>query len=149
MRRLLAVVLCALSAATTVHAQPGKSGTWQATGKNGAVAAGGQDAVAAGISILKSGGKAVHAAVGTILGLTLTDSELFCFGGEVPIVVFDAKRKVVEVLCGLGTAPKLATREYFAKKGGIPGKGVESAAVPGVLDACVTALDRYGSKTFA
>src|SRR5262249_16411836 len=49
----------------------------------------------------------------------------------------------------LGTAPRLATREHFAKRGGIPGKGVEPAAVPGALDACLTALDRYGTRTFA
>ena len=53
------------------------------------------------------------------------------------------------MLCGLGAAPRLATREYFAQKGGIPGKGVGPAAVPAVVDACVTCLDRYGTKTFA
>src|SRR5207248_1860529 len=52
-------------------------------------------------------------------------------------------------LCGLGTAPRLATREHFAKRGGIPGRGVEAAAVPGALDACLTALDRYGTRTLA
>lgn len=126
---------------------PSKPGTWSGAGKNGGVAAGGQEAVHAGLALLKSGGNAADAAVATILALSVTDSTSFCFGGEVPILVYDAKRGTVEVLCGLGTAPRLATREYF--KGGIPGKGVEPAAVPGVLDACVTALDRHGTKTFA
>src|SRR5262249_49087505 len=53
-----------------------------------------------------------------------------------------------EVLCGLGTAPRLATREHFARTG-IPGSGIEPAAVPGALDACLTALDRFGTLTFA
>jgi gamma-glutamyltranspeptidase / glutathione hydrolase len=125
------------------------TGVWQASGKHGAVAAGGQGAVDAGITILKDGGNAIDAAVATILALSVTDSTSFCFGGEVPILVYDSKRQVVEVLCGLGTAPRLATREHFAKKGGIPGHGIEAAAVPGVLDACLTALDRYGTRTFA
>src|SRR5262249_14886311 len=56
---------------------------------------------------------------------------------------------VVEVVCGQGTAPRLATREHFAQKGGIPGRGIEPAAVPGALDACLTVLDRYGTRTFA
>ena len=38
-------------------------------------------------------------------------------------MVYDAKRGVVEVLGGLGAAPKLATREHFTKHGGIPTKG--------------------------
>src|SRR5262249_7576730 len=126
-----------------------KDGAWKASGKNGAVAAGGKEAVDAGIEVLKKGGNAADAAVATILALSVTDSTLFCFGGEVPIMVYDARRQVVEVLCGLGTAPRLATREHFAKKGGIPGKGVEPAAVPGMLDACLTALDHYGTITFA
>src|SRR6266852_3874771 len=118
------------------EALPGSEGT----GSQGAVSAGGAEAVAAGLEILKGGGNAADAAAATILALSVTDSGGFCFGGEVPILVYDARRRVVEVLCGLGTAPRLATREYFDKKGGIPGKGIEPAAVPGALDACLTAL---------
>jgi gamma-glutamyltranspeptidase/glutathione hydrolase len=129
--------------------QPQQGETWKGSGMKGGVAAGGQGAVDAGMTILKDGGNAADAAVATILALSVTDSRAFCFGGEVPIMVYDARRKVVELLCGLGTAPRLATREYFAKKGGIPGRGVEPAAVPGALDGCLTALDRYGTKTFA
>ena len=123
--------------------------SWHASGKKGAVAAGGQGAVDAGLAMLKSGGNAADAAVATILALSVTDSKEFCFGGEVPIMIYNARRRTVEVLCGLGTAPRLATRAYFAQKGGIPGKGIEPAAVPGVLDACLTALERHGTRTFA
>ncbi|MBM3996766.1 MAG: hypothetical protein FJ303_21825 [Planctomycetes bacterium] len=124
--------------------------SWQAAGKNGAVCAGGAEAVVAGRDALVKGGNAIDAAVATIFALSITDSERFCFGGEVPILVYDAKRDVVETICGLGTAPKLATREYFEKrKGSIPAKGVESAAVPAMVDGCLSALDRYGTITFA
>lgn len=126
-----------------------KSDSWSAVGKNGAVAAGGKPAVEAGLSILKKGGNAADAAVATLFALSITDSTLFCFGGEVPILIYDAKRGAVEVVCGLGVAPRLATRAYFTKEGGIPGKGIEVAAVPAVLDACLTTLDRYGTLSFA
>jgi gamma-glutamyltranspeptidase/glutathione hydrolase len=122
---------------------------FQATGKNGAVCAGGSESVAAGLEALKRGGNAIDSAVTTIIALTVTDSTRVCFGGEAPIMVYDAKRNVVELICGLGTAPKLATREHFEKKrGGIPQKGIESAAIPGLVDGCITALDRYGTFTF-
>jgi gamma-glutamyltranspeptidase / glutathione hydrolase len=130
--------------------QPMKdTGTWKASGKRGAVAAGGQGAVDAGMTLLHADGNAIDAAVATILALSVTDFGSFCFGGEVPIMVYDAKRDTVEVLCGQGVAPKLATQEFFAKKGGIPSRGITAAAVPGQLDACLTALDRFGTKTFA
>jgi gamma-glutamyltranspeptidase/glutathione hydrolase len=146
-RFLVACVVLVLTA-RLAPAQPPASG-WQAAGRNGAVAAGGQGAVDAGIEILKNGGNAIDGAVATILALSVTDSRSFCFGGEVPIIVYDARRKIVEVLSGMGTAPRLATREFFAGRGGIPGKGVEAAAVPAVLDVCLTALDRHGTRTFA
>jgi gamma-glutamyltranspeptidase / glutathione hydrolase len=135
--------------ARPVPAQADRPANWKGQGTKGAVAAGGQEAVQTGLSVLKEGGNAADAAVATILALSVTDSTAFCFGGEVPILVYDARRGVVEVLCGLGEAPRLATRDYFAKRGGIPGKGIEPAAVPGALDACVTCLDRYGTRTFA
>src|SRR5260221_8832799 len=96
----------------------------QASGNQGAVSAGGAEAVAAGLEILRCGGNAADAAAATILALSVTDSGGFCFGGEVPILVYDARRRVVEVLAGQGAAPRLATREFFAPRGGIPGKGI-------------------------
>ena len=53
------------------------------------------------------------------------------------------------MIAGQGVAPGLATREHFVAKGGIPKKGVEAAAVPALLDACVVTLERHGTKTFA
>jgi gamma-glutamyltranspeptidase/glutathione hydrolase len=130
-------------------ARQSEPGTWHAAGTRGAVAAGGQGAVNAGIRILKDGGNAADGAAATILALTVTDATAFCFGGEVPILVYDAKRNVVEVIAGQGVAPRLATREYFEEKEGIPARGIEPAAVPATLDAVVVLLDRHGTKTFA
>jgi len=123
---------------------------WEASSTRGAVVAGGSEAVAAGVATLRSGGNAIDAAVATILTQTVTDADSFCFGGEVPIIIFDAKRGTTEVVAGQGAAPRLATREHFARKGPtIPLKGIESATVPATLDALLTALERSGTKTFA
>jgi len=82
-----------------------------------------------------------------LLALCVTDSSLFCFGGEVPMIYRDGATGKVEVIAGMGTAPKLATLEHFKK--GIPRGGPESAAVPAALDAIVTLLSRHGSLAFA
>src|SRR5579871_6872310 len=103
--------------------RPRGSPAWQASGSHGAVVAGGAEAVAAGIALLKAGGNAADAAAATILALGVTDAGSFCFGGEVPILVYNARRHVVEALSGQGAAPRLATRAYFQKRGGIPANG--------------------------
>ena len=102
---LIAATFLILAGAAPASAQ---GTTWKAAGKNGAVSSGPASADA-GVSILKAGGNAADAAAATIFALSVTDGTLFCFGGEVPILVYDAKRGVAEVVCGLGTAPRLAT----------------------------------------
>lgn len=130
-------------------AQQGTSGqAWNAAGQNGAVATGEREAMEAGLEMLKGGGNAADAAAAMLLVQSVTESGSYCFGGEVPIIVYDAQRNVVEVISGMGTAPKLATREHFAAKGGIPKGGIETAAVPAAPGAIVTLLDRYGTRTF-
>ena len=127
--------------------------SWKASGRAGAVAAGDSRAVAAGIEILKEGGNAADAAVSVILALSVTDYGDYCIGGEVPFLIYDVKREAVEVLSGQGAAPRLGTLEHYRKIGGIPQRGdpnnLQSAAVPAVIDLCVTALMRYGTMTFA
>src|SRR5262245_24476821 len=126
-RNLLTAIVFLLSALSLHSGQPAPgSDSWHASGTRGAVAAGGQEAVDAGVTILKAGGNAADAAVATILALSVTDHGNFCFGGEVPILVYNARRKVLEVLSGQGAAPRLATREHFAAKGGIPASGIEA-----------------------
>jgi gamma-glutamyltranspeptidase / glutathione hydrolase len=122
---------------------------WKGEGTQGAVAAGGRDAVAAGLLILKAGGNAADAGAATIFALSVTDSRSFCFGGEVPILFYDAKHKIVTVIDGQGAAPRLATLDHFNGPAGIPAKGIEPAAVPAALDACLTLLDRFGTMTFS
>ena len=124
---------------------------WKASGSQAAVATGGAESADAALAVLQDGGNAVDAAVAALLVLSVTDSKNFCFGGEVPILVYDARRKVVEVICGQGGAPRLATVAYFQEhhEGRIPADGhPATAAVPGALDALITALDRFGTKTF-
>ena len=143
LRTALAVFLLACGLALLARADD-----WQATGKQGAVVAGSSEAVEAGLEMLKADGNAVDAAVASLLMLSVTDSGNFCFGGEVPILVYNAERKSVEVVAGQGAAPRLATLEHFQKQGGISGKGAAAAAVPAALDAMLVALERHGTVTF-
>lgn len=122
---------------------------WFASGSKGAVASGGPEAVEAGLAILQQGGNAADSTAATLLAQCVTDASSYCFGGEVPIIVYNAQRKVIEVLDGQGAAPRLATLEHFQGRRAIPTSGIESATVPAVLDVCLTLLERHGTMTFA
>jgi len=152
LKKILLVLLVAAFLVGTADAQPEKAEFWRAEGTQAAVAAGGSEAADAAVEVLQDGGNAIDAAVAALMVLSVTDSGNFCFGGEVPIMVYDARHGAVKVVSGQGTAPRLATLEYFQKhnSGRIPGNGdPTTAAVPGAIGAYLTALDRYGTKTFA
>ena len=123
--------------------------SWHASGKNGAVAAGHADSVAAGLRILDGGGTAADAAAATILALAVTDYGSFAIGGEVPVLVYDAKTKQVKSLSGVGGAPlDPAAIEWFYQNG-IPSMGsMKAAPVPGAVDLVVTLLKLYGTISF-
>ncbi len=123
--------------------------SWHASGKNGVVAAGHADSVAAGVRILDTGGRAADAAAATILALAVTDYGSFAIGGEVPVLVYDAKAKHVKSLSGVGGAPlDPAAIEWFYQNG-IPATGsMKAAPVPGAVDLVVTLLKLYGTISF-
>ena len=127
-------------------------------GKRGAVAAGHPLSAEAGLRLLQQGGNATDAGCAAILAASVIEFSHFSFGGEVPIII-KPSNGAVAVINGQGTAPQLATRQFFldqAKKGEpqkgppfIPSSGILPATVPAVLDAVVTALDRFGTKSLA
>ncbi|MGE3775577.1 MAG: gamma-glutamyltransferase family protein [Pirellulaceae bacterium] len=120
---------------------------WHAVSRQGVVAAGRETSVEAGMAMLRQGGNAIDAAVATVLVQTVVESRSVCLGGEVPFLIYDAKRGKVEVLSGMGAAPQLATAAWFQehKQGKIPRDDAAGAAVPSLLHVCLTALDRYGT----
>ena len=167
-RIALLLILSIASWATplqTAHAQTFRP---VVRGKRGVVAGGHPLSVEAGLRILQKGGNAVDAGVATILAASVIEFSHFSFGGEVPILI-KLKGKNVAVVEGMGQAPMKATREFFvaragkegtdvpampdrptmagAKSGPIPSTGPLAATVPAVLDACVTALDQFGTKS--
>jgi len=143
-RGLLLIGFVALATNT-----PAEVITWKAEGKGGAVAAGKINSVAAGAQILADGGNAADAAVATLLALSVTDYGMFAIGGEVPLLIYDAKTKQVKALSGLGAAPIDPKAIKWFYENGIPSDGsMKAAPVPGAVDLCVTTLRMYGTMSF-
>lgn len=122
---------------------------WKAEGSLGVVAAGGADAVRAGLSLLEAGGNAADAAVATILALAVTDHGLFSIGAEVPLLIHDARRGEVKALSGMGGAPLDPKAIAWYLENGIPkGLDLRSAAVPSAPSLCFEVLCLYGTRSF-
>ncbi|HKO98165.1 MAG TPA: gamma-glutamyltransferase family protein [Pyrinomonadaceae bacterium] len=166
MRRALVFLVCLTFFTNVVPVATAQTQTFRPVvrGKRGVVAGGHPLSVEAGMRILQRGGNAVDAGVATILAASVIEFSHFSFGGEVPILI-KLKGNPVSVVEGMGQAPMKATREFFVnraknqepgvgtmaggKSGIIPSTGPLSATVPAVLDACVTALDQFGTKSLS
>ena len=109
-------------------------------------------ATAAAVRILEAGGNAFDAAVAGQAVLALVDPASNGIGSDAVLLVYDAQSKQVLSINAEGTAPKLATIEWYAEhnNGELPrSDGLLSASIPAVVDAWYVLLDRWGTMTFA
>jgi len=119
-----------------------------AVSSQGVVVSGKAAATAAGLKILDKGGNAADAGAATLLALSVTYVGAFCIGGEIPILVYSADQKNVKLLEGQGEAPRDPKAIAWYMEHGIPDGDVKAAAVPSTVDAVVTLLKLYGTKSF-
>ncbi|MFT7641121.1 MAG: gamma-glutamyltranspeptidase/glutathione hydrolase, partial [Pirellulaceae bacterium] len=148
MRRL--VILAAVVFCTTGSSLMAADLSWRASGKGGAIAAGGADAVQAGMAMLESGGNAADAAAATVLALTVTDHGMVCIGAEVPMIIYDAQTGEVKALSGQGGAPldPEAIKWYYEHGIQQVKDTPKTAAVPALPSLVMAALKLYGTKSF-
>ena len=137
---------------------------YPARGLRGAVAAGTDHATDAAMRIYAQGGNAVDAGVAALFAAAVTEYSHFGFGGESPLLIRTPEGKVVSI-AGVGPMPKLASAQFFRERKMQPGEvqerepnglarmvpvaGVLPALVPGMVDAALLALERYGTLTLA
>ena len=109
-------------------------------------------APATAVRILEAGGNAFDAAVAGQAVLALVAPASNGIGSDAVLLVYDAQSKQVLSINAEGTAPKLATIEWYAEhnNGELPqSDGLLSASIPSVVDAWYVLLDRWGTMTFA
>lgn len=114
-----------------------------------AISSGHYLATQAGMRILDGGGNAVDAGVaaGICLGILLSD--FVSFAGVAPIMVYEAETGTVHTVAGVGTWPRAATLERFrATWGDDMPEGIARTVVPAAPDAWITALRRWGTRSF-
>jgi gamma-glutamyltranspeptidase/glutathione hydrolase len=152
------LLVVGFSSATYLRAQDPADEIHRATmrpvirGRTMAAASMKPEATQAAERILRAGGNAYDAAVAGQAVLGLVDAASNGVGSDAVILIWDAKAKQVVSINAEGTAPKLATIEWYQKNlgGKLPQSDtLLSGTVPGVVDAWYTLLDRWGTMTFA
>jgi gamma-glutamyltranspeptidase/glutathione hydrolase len=119
--------------------------------RNGMVATSQPLAAQAGLQILKNGGNAIDAAVATAAVMNVVEPGSAGMGGDVFVIAWLAKENRLVALNGSGRAPPGATPQHIAERGftkEMPQHGIDSATVPGAVDAWDVLLKRAGTLTF-
>jgi len=109
---------------------------------NGLVAAGHHLATAAGLGALRDGGTAADAAVAAAAVCAVVMPHRTAIGGDVFVLVYDARSREVSAYNGSGAAPRLVDRERFAS--GFPEQGAIVATVPGAIGALADLATDHG-----
>ena len=104
----------------------------------------------AALDILEKGGNAFDAGMAALIALNVTYPEAASFPSIAPTIIYDAKKDEIWSYCGVGTAPKKATIEYFKSKGydTIPEMGILAQLIPASPDTIIAILDKYGTMSF-
>ncbi|WP_096429504.1 gamma-glutamyltransferase [Labilibaculum antarcticum] len=98
------------------------------------------------LDILKAGGNAIDAAIAANATLGLMEPTGNGIGGDIFVILWDAKTKKLYGLNGSGRSPKSLSLEYFQKNNftSIPSFGALPVSVPGCVDGWFTMHDRFG-----
>lgn len=124
--------------------------TVQVIGARWAVAAGHALAAEAGARMLAAGGNAIDAGVAAGICLGVVHPDMVSVAGVAPILVHVARTGETWQVSGVGSYPRASTVEYFVTRhGGQIPPGLPRTVVPAAPDAWGTALERWGTMSFA
>jgi len=104
-----------------------------------------------GATIMAEGGNAVDAAVAANAAMGLVEPMANGLGGDLFVIVYEAKTGKLYGLNASGWAPAGLTPEFLRSKGisAMPQNGIQSVTVPGVVDGWDKLLKRFGRKKLA
>jgi len=141
------LVVMTLSAAGS-FAQDRSQGRSMVISRGGIVVAESPLAAQAGVRVLESGGNAVDAAIATNAMMGVVEPMMNGIGGDLFVIVYDAKANKLYGLNASGWAPRGLTIEFLRKQGirEMPQHGVHAITVPGAVDGWHALAEKFGRK---
>ncbi len=104
----------------------------------------------AALEVLENGGNAVDAGIAAILALGVLYSDQVSVAGVAPMVIRSGETGAIVTITGLGCWPRaLDVDDYISSHGGRIPLGIQRTVVPAAPDACLQALERFGTMRFA
>jgi gamma-glutamyltranspeptidase / glutathione hydrolase len=148
---LFSAALLALFFAPSSRAQDRSQTRSMVITRDGIVAAENPLAALAGAQILARGGNAVDAAIATNAAIGVIEPMMNGIGGDLFAIIYEAKSGKLYGLNASGWAPQNLTPAFLAKQGitKMPGTGIYSVTVPGLVDGWSMLLFRFGTKNFS
>jgi gamma-glutamyltranspeptidase / glutathione hydrolase len=134
-----------------VRAQDRNQGRSMVLSRGGIVATESPLASQAGVRMLEHGGNAVDAAITANAMMGVVEPMMNGIGGDLFVIVYDAKANKLYGLNASGWAPKGLTIEFLQKQAirDMPQRGINSITVPGVVDGWQKLADKFGRKKLA
>ncbi len=121
--------------------------------ENGMVSSAHELASKAGVEILQKGGNAIDAAIATMLALNVVEPNASGIGGGGFSTIRFAKTGEVVELDYREVAPLSSTKDMYASEESKKAKesvlGGKAVGVPGIVKGIFTALEKYGTMSFA
>ena len=118
-------------------------------GHHHVVSAGHELAALAAFEALENGGNAIDAGVAAILTLGVVYSDQVSVAGVAPMIIRLADTGEVATIAGVGGWPRALDPDAFIERhGGEIPLGVRRTVAPAAPDACLRALERWGTMTF-
>lgn len=144
--RVCAVFFLLGTATAVVGAQGRSQGRSMVITRYGIVSAESSLAAQAGVQALARGGNAIDAAVTANAVMGVVEPMMNGMGGDLFVMIYDAKSGKLYGLNASGWSPKGLTPEFLKSKGitKMPAFGIDSVTVPGVVDGWSKLLDRFG-----
>lgn len=140
------LVIVAAGATGICHGQDRSQGRSMVTTRYGVVSAESPLAAQAGAQILSRGGNAIDAAIAANAVMGVVEPMMDGMGGDLFVIVYDAKSGKLYGLNASGWSPEGLTPEFLKSKGitKMPPFGIDSVTVPGVVDGWSKLLGRFG-----
>ena len=113
------------------------------------VSAGHELAALTAFEALENGGNAIDAGVAAILTLGVVYSDQVSVAGVAPMIIRLAETGEIVTIAGVGGWPRaLDPVAFIERHGGEIPLGVRRTVAPAAPDACLQALERWGTMTF-